>query len=178
MNIEELAVQGRKTSHVNLAQRTYSDITGMRNATLRNMFSDKDSFQHHNQLIATIKGVDYVDDAKSVKPNSTWFTLEQTSSSVIWIAELFEDTVDMSSLVDEVKQKVHTLILTGKQNKKVERTFSGLTNLICVSDLEQAVKTAYFFANEPDIVIYSPANGNADEAKLNGERFVKLVNDL
>lgn len=177
MNIEDLAVQGRKI-YGNLAERNYSDMIRMRNETLKNMLLDKRALQHKNQIVANIKGVDYIDDSKSIKPNSTWYTFELTSSPIIWILELGSEVDDLTSLIDVVKQKVHTLILTGEQNAAVQKAFSGLTNLIMVNNLEEAVKTAYFFANNPDVVIYSPANGSEDKIDLNGQRFLKLVNDL
>lgn len=177
MNIEDLAVQGRKV-YGNLAERNYSDMIRMRNETLKNMLLDRSALRHKNQVVANIKGVDYIDDSKSIKPNPTWYTFELTSSPIIWILELGSEVEDLTSLIDVVKQKVHTLILTGEQNAAVQKAFSGLTNLIRVNSLEEAVKTAYFFANNPDVVIYSPANGSEDKIDLNGERFLRLVNDL
>ncbi len=178
MNIEDLAVQGRKTIHGNLAERTYSELTRMRNETLQRMFSDSRALKHRNQVIATIKGVNYIDDSKSITPNSTWFTFERTNNPIIWILELTTNVKDLSSLIDAVRQKVHTLIVAGEKNPAVQKTFSGLTNLIQVTNLEEAVKTAYFFANEPDVVIYSPACGEAIKIEENGERYSKFVNDL
>lgn len=83
MNIEDLAVQGRRSLYGNLAERNYSEYIRSRNNTLHNMFSDSRSMRHKNEVVANIKGVNYVDDAKSVKPNSTWFTFEQTSNPII-----------------------------------------------------------------------------------------------
>lgn len=177
MNIEDLAVQGRKI-YGNLAERNYSDMVRMRNETLKNMLLDKRALLHKNQVVANIKGVDYIDDSKSIKPNSTWYTFESTNSPIIWILELGTEVGDLTSLTEVVKQKVCTLILTGEQNAAVQKTFSGLTNLIRVNNLEEAVKTAYFFANSPDVVIYSPANGSEENIDANGQRFLKLVNDL
>ncbi len=178
MNIEDLAVQGRRKIHGNLAERTYSEVARLRNTTLRNMLLDSQTLRHRNEVIATIKGVEYIDDSKSITPNSTWFTFERTYSPIIWILELTNNVGDLTSLADSVKQKVHTLIIAGERNAAVQKTFSGLTNLIQVNDLEEAVKTAYFFANEPDVVIYSPACGNGENVERNGERYYKLVNDL
>lgn len=177
MNIEALAVQGRKI-YGNLAERNYSDMVRMRNETLKNMLLDKRTLLHKNQVVANIKGVDYIDDSKSIKPNSTWYTFESTNSPIIWILELGTEVGDLTSLTEVVKQKVCTLILTGEQNAVVQKTFSGLTNLIRVNNLGEAVKTAYFFANSPDVVIYSPANGSEENIDANGQKFLKLVNDL
>lgn len=178
MNIEDLAVQGRRSIYGNLAERNYSEVLRYRNNTLKNMFSDSQSMNHRNQVVANIKGVSYIDDAKSIKPNSTWFTFEQTNSPIIWILEADRNMSNLASLIGEVKQKVHTLIMVGDCVTEIKKTFAGLANLIQASDLEEAVKTAYFFANEPDVVIYSPASGNEENVEINGSRFLNFVNDL
>jgi UDP-N-acetylmuramoylalanine-D-glutamate ligase len=85
---------------------------------------------------------------------------------------------NLASLIGEVKQKVHTLIMVGDCVTEIKKTFAGLANLIQASDLEEAVRTAYFFANEPDVVIYSPASGNEENVEINGSRFLNFVNDL
>ncbi|MBO5963420.1 MAG: hypothetical protein U0K83_03490 [Bacteroidales bacterium] len=178
MNIEDLAVQGRKSIYGNLAERNYSEMLRYRNNTLRSMFSDRQSMNHKNQVVANIKGVSYIDDARSIKPNSTWFTFEQTNNPIIWILDPSEGIKDLTCLIGEVKQKVHTLIIVGEDIANVKKTFVGLTNLIQAANLEEAVKTAYFFANEPDVVIYSPASGSEEQVDINGKRFLRLVNDL
>jgi UDP-N-acetylmuramoylalanine-D-glutamate ligase len=89
-----------------------------------------------------------------------------------------EGIKDLTCLIGEVKQKVHTLIIVGEDIANVKKTFVGLTNLIQAANLEEAVKTAYFFANEPDVVIYSPASGSEEQVDINGKRFLRLVNDL
>lgn len=177
MTIDKLATQGR-TVHSTLAGRQYSEIAMLRNETLRNMFGSKENYKHKKQVIANIKGVKYIDDSKSITPNSTWFTFETIGNPVIWILEIKDNTVDFSSLASSVKEKVHTLIITGENNQRITKLFQGLTNLIQVNSLSEAVKMAYYFANEPDVVLYSPANGNEENIETNANRFLQLVNEL
>ncbi|MEE0889149.1 MAG: hypothetical protein U0L22_03560 [Bacteroidales bacterium] len=177
MTIDKLATQGR-TVHSTLAGRQYSEIAMLRNETLRNMFGSKENYKHKKQVIANIKGVRYIDDTKSITPNSTWFTFETIGNPIIWILEIQDNMVDLSSLASSVKEKVHTLIMVGENNQKITKLFNGLTNLIQVKDLSNAVKMAYYFANEPDVVLYSPANGKQESVENNAERFVQLVNEL
>lgn len=177
MTIDKLATQGR-TVHSTLAGRQYSEIAMLRNETLRNMFGSKENYKHKKQVIANIKGVRYIDDSKSITPNSTWFTFETIGNPIIWILEIQDNMVDFSSLASSVKEKVHTLIMVGENNQKITKLFNGLTNLIQVKDLSNAVKMAYYFANEPDVVLYSPANGKQESVENNAERFVQLVNEL
>lgn len=177
MTIDKLATQGKKI-HSTLAGRQYSEIAMLRNETLRNMFGSKENNKHKKQVIANIKGVRYIDDSKSITPNSTWFTFETIGSSVIWIMEIQDSSVDFSSLANSVKEKVHTLIIFGENNQRITKLFNGLTNLIQVNNLSEAVKMAYYFANEPDVVLYSPANGKEDNIENNANRFLQLVNEL
>jgi UDP-N-acetylmuramoylalanine-D-glutamate ligase len=84
----------------------------------------------------------------------------------------------LEEVVNLVKEKVHTLIIVGERDNKVSRVFNGLTNLIQVSNLAEAVGMAYYFANEPDVVVYSPANGSEENIEYNANRFLQLVNEL
>lgn len=177
MTIEQLATQGREI-YSTLAGRQYTEVSRLRNETLKSMFASSDSFNHRQQLITTIKGVKYIDDSKSINTNATWFTFERTGNPIIWILEIEDLEASFHSLISQVKEKVHTLIVVGEKDNKASKTFSGLTNLITVSNLSEAVKMAYYFANEPDVVIYSPANGNEENIEKNANRFLQLVNEL
>ena len=75
MTIDKLATQGR-TVYSTLAGRQYSEVSRLRNETLRSMFGSKENSKHKKQVIANIKGVKYIDDSKSINPNSTWFSFE------------------------------------------------------------------------------------------------------
>ena len=105
MTIDKLATQGRRV-YSTLAGRQYSEIAMLRNETLRSMFASKENYKHKKQIIANIKGVRYIDDSKSITTNSTWFTFETIGTSVIWILEIKDNTVDFSSLANSVKEKV------------------------------------------------------------------------
>ena len=130
------------------------------------------------QIIANIKGVNYIDDSKSINPNATWFSFETIGNPIIWILEIEDENQSYVSLTNSVKEKVHTLIVVGGNDNKIFKTFNGLTNLIQVNSLSDAVKMAYYFANEPDVVIYSPANGSEENIENNANRFLQLVNEL
>ncbi len=177
MTIDKLATQGR-TIHATLASRQYSEISRLRNETLRSMFAGKESLNHKQEVIATIKGVRYIDDSKSINPNATWFTFERIGNPIIWILEIEDREENFVSLINPVKEKVHTLILVGEKDNKASKVFSGLTNLIQVANLAEAVSMAYYFANEPDVVVYSPANGKEENVEYNANRFLQLVNEL
>lgn len=177
MTIDKLATQGR-VIYANLAARQYSEISRLRNETLKSMFAGKESFNHKQEVIATIKGVRYIDDSKSINPNATWFTFERIGNPIIWILEIENYDENFVSLINLVKEKVHTLIIVGERDNKVSRLFNGLTNLIQVSNLAEAVGMAYYFANEPDVVVYSPANGSEENIEYNANRFLQLVNEL
>jgi UDP-N-acetylmuramoylalanine--D-glutamate ligase len=177
MTIDKLATQGR-TVYSTLAERQYSEVSRLRNETLRSMFGSKENSKHKKQVIANIKGVKYIDDSKSINPNSTWFSFETICNPIIWILEIDDVNESFVSLTNSVKEKVHTLIIVGEKDNSISKIFNGLTNLIQVNNLSEAVKMAYYFANEPDVVLYSPANGKEENIEYNANRFLQLVNEL
>jgi UDP-N-acetylmuramoylalanine--D-glutamate ligase len=112
MTIEELAVQGRKRTYTTSAERNYDNIYKMRNKALISAFgaisqTPNISAQetHRNNKIATINGVNYIDDSYSFTTNATWFTLYQSTKQVIWILKSLDERIGFEKYIFYNKRK-------------------------------------------------------------------------
>ena len=178
MNIDLLAKQGAKKIYTNLAGRTYDEVLFKRKE-LYNIFASQKDEKNKRELVATIKDISYINDAFSNNNNITWFTMEQISSRIIWIVNDDYGTTDYSSLMSICKEKVSVLIVFGSKAQILKTTFDGIIHsILSVNDMNDAVVLASCVAQEKDIVLYSPANGNEEDIQIRGSEFCRVVNNL
>ncbi|MBP6429163.1 MAG: hypothetical protein KA273_02065 [Bacteroidales bacterium] len=178
MNIELLAKQGAKKVYTNLAGRTYDEILFKRK-DLYNMFALNKEEKYKSELVATIKGVNYVNDAFSTNNNITWFTMEQIGSKIIWIVSNDLEAKDYASLMSVCEQKVSVLIVFGENTNMLKSTFKDIIpTILPVNDMNDAVLLASAVAEGGDVVLYSPANGEREDIEKRGLGFSSSVNNL
>ena len=178
MNIELLAKQGAKKVYTNLAGRTYDEILFKRK-DLYNMFALPKDEKNKSELVATIKGVNYVNDAFSTNNNITWFTMEQIPNKIIWIVNDDFGTKDYTSLMSVCEEKVSVLIVFGENTTKLKSTFQDIIpTILPVNDMNDAVLLASAVAEGNDVVLYSPANGESGDIEKRGLEFSSRVNNL
>lgn len=178
MTIELLAKQGVKKVYTNLAGRTYHDILFKRKELYR-QFSPEIEQEHQREVVAKIKDVKYINDAFSINSNITWFTMEQISSRIVWIVENDNAEQNFDGLISTCREKVVALICFGQNIEMLKKTFQGIVpSILTVNNINDAVILASAVAEENDVVVFSPANGNNEDIEKRGIEFRKAVNNL
>ncbi|MEZ4917393.1 MAG: UDP-N-acetylmuramoyl-L-alanine--D-glutamate ligase, partial [Chitinophagales bacterium] len=81
-----------------------------------------------------------------------------------------------------VRNKVHTIICLGKDNRNLHEAFSHNTGLMVnVQNMKEAVRLANHFANKGDAVLLSPACASFDlfeNYEDRGNQFKQAVREL
>lgn len=179
MTIDVLAKQGKKQIPTTLAEINTSRLKQMRNAGLRSCFEHFNEMRYRMEFVARINGKTFINDAMSRNVNSTWFTLEKTNGSIIWIANGDNETADYSRLRSAALRKVRVLYCVGNRNENLHKTFEGvIPTIVDVPSLGAAVNGAFYNNLETATVVYSPASDNGLSVKEDGERFHTEVNEL
>lgn len=137
---------------------------------------------HRLESVATILGVEFVNDSKATNVDSVVYGLGSYDKPLIWIAGGVDKGNDYNLIKEEVKKKVKVLICLGKDNEKLKKAFSDVVKEIyetqSVTDLvHQALKVA----KAGDVVLLSPACASFDLFKNyedRGDQFRKAVLDL
>jgi len=137
---------------------------------------------HRLESVATIKGVEFVNDSKATNVDSVVYGLGSYEKSLIWIAGGIDKGNDYNIIKDEVKKKVKVLICLGKDNTKLKKAFGDVVKEIyetqSVTDL---VRQALQVSQPGDVVLLSPACASFDLFKNyedRGDQFRKAVLDL
>jgi UDP-N-acetylmuramoylalanine--D-glutamate ligase len=182
MTLEELALQGRHNLYDSMAAGITARLLDIRKETIKQCLSDFQHIEHRLEFVASIHGVDYINDSKATNVNSTWFALESMHKNVIWIAGGLDKGNDYTSLEPLVAAKVRAIICLGKDNRKIKEIFSGsVETVVEVLTADDAVKAAYSLAHRGEAVLLSPACASFDlfeNYEDRGNKFKQAIKNL
>ncbi len=137
---------------------------------------------HRLEFIATIKGVDFVNDSKATNVDSVVYALNSYRQPLIWIAGGIDKGNDYNLIKDEVRQKVKALICLGVDNLKLKSFFTGMVPVIRETrSVPELVIMAMEAASPGDVVLLSPACASFDLFKNyedRGNQFRQAVLEL
>lgn len=137
---------------------------------------------HRLESVATIKGIEFVNDSKATNVDSVVYALGSYKGPLIWIAGGIDKGNDYSKITDEVKKKVRVLICLGKDNEKLHSAFDGIVRVILETQSVKELVGLAWRASEPgDVVLLSPACASFDLFKNyedRGDQFRAAVLEL
>ena len=132
--------------------------------------------------LATVRGVEFINDSKATNINSTWFALESMEKPTILILGGVDKGNDYSLLTDLVKEKVKAIVCMGTDNRKIHEAFGQVVStIINTASAEEAVRAAFHFGNKGDVVLLSPACASFDlfsNYEDRGNQFKQAVRNL
>jgi len=182
MTLEELALQGRHNLYNSMAAGIAGRLLDIRKDTIKQCLSDFQNIEHRLESVASIHGVEYINDSKATNVNSTWYALESMHKQVIWIAGGLDKGNDYSSLLPLVSTKVRAIICLGKDNEKIKKTFADEVETIEeYQSADDVVKAAYRIAKRGEVVLLSPACASFDlfeNFEDRGNQFKKAIRNL
>ncbi len=137
---------------------------------------------HRLESVATIKGVEFVNDSKATNVDSVVYALGSYDRPLIWIAGGIDKGNDYSIIKDQVRQKVKALICLGKDNEKLKKAFADVVKSIKETrEVKQLVRMALDEAEAGDVVLLSPACASFDlfrNYEDRGDQFREAVTML
>lgn len=163
MPISELSIPGIHNSYNSMAAAISAKLIGVRNEKIRESLEDFQNLEHRLEFVATIKGIDFINDSKATNVNSTWYALESMTKPVVLIAGGVDKGNDYTLIKDLVNERVKAIICLGKDNEKLHSAFtSEVGYIVDAQSMEQAVQMAYNIADKGDAVLLSPCCSSFD----------------
>ncbi len=180
---EEITIKGKHNMYNSMAAAVAANVMGVKNETIRRSLATFQGVEHRLEYVATIRGVRYINDSKATNVNSCWYALQSMKTPVVLILGGTDKGNDYSEIADLVREKVHTLIFMGLDNKKLNEYFALNSNckIVDTDNLADAVKAAYEVAQKGDTVLLSPCCASFDLFKNyedRGEQFKQAVKQL
>lgn len=163
MTIEELALQGKHNVYNSMAASLASRIVDVRKEIIRESLQDFHNAEHRLEFVASINGIEFINDSKATNVNSTWYALESMEKPIVWVCGGQDKGNDYNELAELVKAKVKAIICLGKDNRKIVEAFKGLVETIVETDnATDAVAASYKIGKKGDVVLLSPACASFD----------------
>src|SRR5665213_1962666 len=182
MSVEDFAVKGKHNQYNTMAAGISSAVMGIRKEKIRDAIQTFKSLEHRMSSVATIRGVEFINDSKATNVNSTWYALESMTKPVILILGGVDKGNDYSFIKELVKEKVKAIVCMGVDNTKIHEAFGNDVQLMVnTQSAKEAVQAAFHFADKGDVVLLSPACASFDLFKNyedRGNQFIEAVKDL
>jgi UDP-N-acetylmuramoylalanine--D-glutamate ligase len=182
MELERLALEGMHNVYNSLASGIVAKLMDISDEQLRSSLADFRGVPHRLEKVATVRGVQYVNDSKATNVNSCWYALQSMRSRTVLILGGTDKGNDYSEIEELVRTKVRALIFLGADNSKLHAFFDGKVETICdASSMEEAVNAAYRLAQKGDTVLLSPCCASFDLFKNyedRGDQFRECVRKL
>src|SRR5437868_10347557 len=121
-----------------------------------------ENLEHRMEPVATIRGVEFINDSKATNINSTWFALESMTRPTILILGGIDKGNDYSLINDLIKEKVKAIVCMGLDNTKIHEAFENEVKMMDTHSAEQAVQVSFHLAEPGDVVLLSPACASFD----------------
>lgn len=182
MSVYDFALKGKHNQYNTMAACLVGSTMDIRKEKIREAVQDFQGLEHRMEPVATVRGVEFINDSKATNVNSTWYALENMSKPTILILGGVDKGNDYSLIMDLVKEKVKAIICLGVDNRKIHEAFGNVVSTIVnTSSAVDAVQAAYHFATKGDVVLLSPACASFDLFKNyedRGNQFKKAVKEL
>ncbi len=182
MSIHDLSLKGKHNQHNSMAAGISGRVAGIRKEKIRESFETMDGLEHRIEYVATVRGVEFINDSKATNVNSVWYALESMKRPVILILGGIDKGNDYREIMDLVKEKVKAIVCLGVDNKPIHAAFDGIVeDIVDTQSMADAVHAAYALAEKDEIVLLSPACASFDlfrNYEERGRQFKEVVRAL
>lgn len=182
VSMYDLALKGKHNLYNSMAAGIAGRTMDIRKEKIRESLTSFKSLEHRMEYVATVRGVDFINDSKATNVNSLWFALESMENPVVLIMGGVDKGNDYSAIRDLVKEKVKAIICLGVDNAPIREALSDDTPaMVDTSSMKDAVKAAFQHATKGDVVLLSPACASFDLFKNyedRGKQFKEAVKEL
>ncbi|WP_295124584.1 UDP-N-acetylmuramoyl-L-alanine--D-glutamate ligase [uncultured Chitinophaga sp.] len=179
VSIYDLALKGKHNLYNSMAAGIAGKTMDIRKEKIRESLTSFKSLEHRMEYVATIRGVDFINDSKATNVNSVWFALESMERPVVLIMGGVDKGNDYSAIRELVKEKVKAVICLGIDNRPIHEALSkDIEVMVNTDNMADAVKSAFQFADKGDVVLLSPACASFDLFKNYEERGRKFKEEV
>jgi UDP-N-acetylmuramoylalanine--D-glutamate ligase len=182
MYTSELTLRGIHNAYNSLAAAMVANALQIRKDVIREGLMDFQNVEHRLEYVATIRGVDFINDSKATNVNSAWYALESMDKPVIWVVGGIDKGNDYSMLKELVKAKVRIIVCLGVDNSRIHDAFASDVDMILnTTSAQEAVHVAARMSASGETVLLSPACASFDLFKNyedRGRQFKAAVKSL
>lgn len=181
MSVYDFALKGKHNQYNTMAASVAGATMDIRKNKIREAVQTFENLEHRMEAVATVRGVEFINDSKATNVNSTWYALESMTKPTVLILGGVDKGNDYSLIEELIKEKVKAIVCMGVDNSKIHAAFDGLTRLVDTGSAEHAVQAAFQLSAPGDVVLLSPACASFDlfsNYEDRGKQFKDAVKNL
>lgn len=182
MPINDVNLSGKHNLNNGLATALAARASEIKNDVIRESLRTFEGVEHRLELVRSVDGVKYINDSKATNINAVWYALDSFDVPMTLILGGRDKGNDYSELVDQIREKVHTIIAIGEARPLIEEQLKSVVpNFETVNTMNEAVRKGKEVAKRGEIVLLSPACASFDmyeNYEQRGNDFKKAVNRL
>ena len=169
MPVDALPVRGTHNALNALAALALACAAGLALAPALRALEEFRPEPHRTQTVASIDGVEYIDDSKGTNVGATQAALNGLAAApgapgrIVAILGGDGKGQSFEPLAEPLRQHARAVVLIGRDAPRIEQALQGLDlPLVHCADLESAVRAASQLARPGDTVLLSPACASLD----------------
>lgn len=182
MAVSDLSLRGQHNMYNSMAAGITAILSDVSDESLRESLKSFRSVEHRLESVASVRGVHFINDSKATNVNSCWYALQCMTTPVVLILGGTDKGNDYSEIEELVKEKVHSIVYLGVDNKKLHDFFDGkVARTDDALSMKEAIDKCFAMAHPGDTVLLSPCCASFDLFKSyedRGTQFKECVRNL
>lgn len=176
---DSLALRGKHNIYNQLAAGLAAKIAGVDDQTLAEALGDFPGVEHRLERVATVNGVDYINDSKATNVDACWYALESMTRPTVLIIGGKDKGNDYNAIKELVSTKCVGLVYLGADNTKLHQFFDGLgIPFRDAHSMAECMEACRSLSHPGCTVLLSPCCASFDlfrNMEDRGEQFKQLV---
>ncbi len=136
---------------------------------------------HRLEFVASVQGVSFYNDSKATNTDSVNSALMSFDKPIRVIMGGSDKGEDFSVMTDMLKKWAQKVYITGATEAKMRQAWMGKVPLVCISDFEKCIRSAFEDSMAGDIIVLSPACASFDKFENfehRGNTFKDIVHKI
>lgn len=183
MKKDDIKIPGIHNEQNSLVAIAISKLLGASDEDIQAVLSTFPGAKHRLQYVKTYNGRRIYNDSKSTNIEAASVAIPSFKAPEVWIAGGLDRGFTFDDLVPLLKEHVKAVVLYGETKYLLADAArkAGISDIVIVNTLQEAVPRAYELSDEGDVILFSPTCASWDQFNTFEERgdfFVKFVEEL
>ncbi|NHZ86366.1 MAG: UDP-N-acetylmuramoyl-L-alanine--D-glutamate ligase [Planctomycetia bacterium] len=177
---KNIGLPGQHNLYNLLAAASGAHCFGISDSKIADVMNTFKGIHHRLESIATIDGVEYINDSKATNIDAVKVAIESFEKPIILILGGIAKGNDFSELL-QFKNKIKNIISYGTAKDMIYNELSAIYEVEKINLLKDAVKLSFQKAKNGDSVVLSPGCASFDQFinfEDRGFKFTQWVNNL
>jgi UDP-N-acetylmuramoylalanine--D-glutamate ligase len=177
----ELALVGRHNQLNALAALAAGELMGLELSAMLQVLAEFPGLAHRMQLVASKKGVDFINDSKATNVGAAVASVESIDGVIVLIAGGEAKGGDFNDLSKALNDRLRAAVLIGSDADRIADALADAAPVRIANDINEAVVQAAGYAETGDTVLLAPGCASFDQFPnymARGDAFVKAVQGL